>query len=446
MKKLYQKILASIVLTLLSYVFFQFDFYSLMGVGLIIFFGIKLFSDIGKKIEIKDIIIVIAILQWIIGPLLTYRFFPGDKIYYMAVDRESYMSFVVPATYAFIFGMYFPLRKIKSHDYFLEKISEFMKKNKNWDLILIFMGIVSKIVIDYVPVSLKFFFFLFSGLRFVGLYFLFLSERKHKMLYVYLIIGWLFITALNDTMFHELILWLGFFGIIVAFIKKINVYKKILYLLGIIVLIIVIQTVKFSYRKIIYTQKSNKILVFSDLVKKDILSSSYVSSETNLQAAVLRINQGWIIARIMYWTPKYEPFARGETIERAINASLVPRFLVPDKVKAGGRTYFKRFTGKNIGGNTSMGLGLLGEAYANYGINGGILFMFIIAFFYNIVLAFIYKIGEKHPTVIFFLPLIFLQVVKAEIDFSVIINHLVKASLVVWFFYFVLQKFFNFEI
>jgi len=75
MKKLYQKILASIVLTLISFVFFQFDFYSLMGVGLIMFFGLKLFSDIGKKIEIKDIIIIIAILQWIIGPLLTYRFF-----------------------------------------------------------------------------------------------------------------------------------------------------------------------------------------------------------------------------------------------------------------------------------------------------------------------------------------------------------------------------------
>lgn len=446
MKKIYGKILASIILTLLSYVFFQFDFYSLMGVGLIMFFGIKLFFEVGKKIEIRDIIIVIAVIQWIIGPLLTYRFFPNSGIYYMAVNRELYMSFVVPATYAFIFGMYLPLRKNKPHDFFLEKISEFMKINKNWDLILIFIGIVSKIGINYVPVSLKFFLFLFSGLRFVGLYFLFLSERRHKMLYVYLVIGWMFITALNDTMFHELILWLGFFAIIVAFIKKPNIYKKIIYLFGIFVLVFVIQTVKFAYREIVQTQKSNNILVFSGLVKNQIFSGSYVSSHANLEAAVLRINQGWIIARIMYWTPKYEPFAKGETIQKAIDASLVPRFLVPDKVIAGGRTYFKRFTGKDIGENTSMGLGLLGEAYANFGINGGILFMFIIAFFYNIVLVFIYKIGEKHPTIIFFLPLIFLQVVKAEIDFSVILNHLVKASLVVWLFYYVLRKFFHFNI
>jgi hypothetical protein len=161
---------------------------------------------------------------------------------------------------------------------------------------------------------------------------------------------------------------------------------------------------------------------------------------------VTRINQGWIIARIMSWTPSREPFAEGETIKEAVKATLLPRFLAPNKVIAGGRTYFTRFTGKDISEDTSMGLSLLGEAYANYAIFGGSLFMFIIGLFYNFFVFQIYKIANKHPTIIFFIPLIFLQVVKAETDFSVILNHLIKASIAVWMIYFAVRRFFHIKL
>ena len=143
----------------------------------------------------------------------------------------------------------------------------------------------------------------------------------------------------------------------------------------------------------------------------------------------------------MSYTPKYEPFAKGETIKEALKGSLLPRVLFPEKIKAGGRTYFERFTGKPISEDTSMGLSLLGEAYANYGIFGGAFFMFLIGFFYNFFLLQIYRIAKKHPSLIFFIPLIFLQVIKAETDFSVILNHLIKASIAVWILYWGLKRF-----
>lgn len=423
------------------------DFFSILGIALFVFFMIKFFVEIGEKIEIRDIIIIMATLQWIIGPILTYLYYPNDNIYYMAVSQKEYMNFVVPATYAFVFGMYFPIKsRKKSHVFYLEGIKEFVKRNKNWDLILIAIGIIAGLGIDFVPESLKFVLFLFSGLRFIGLYFLFVSERKKKMIWVYLILGWLFVTALNDSMFHELLLWLGFFAIIVAFITKPKILRKLSFSILIIVLLVVIQTVKFSYRQVVSVKSGDNIALFYDLVKEQVFNGTYLSSDANIKAGILRINQGWIVARIMHWTPAYEPFANGETIKDAVVASFVPRLLAPDKVTAGGRTYFKRFTGKNISDNTSMGLGLIGEAYANYGINGGIFFMLVIALVYNVFLVVIYKIAIKHPTLIFFLPLIFLQVVKAEIDFSVILNHLVKASLIVWFLYFSLRKFLNLNI
>ncbi len=447
MNNIERSIIFTFIFLFVIYIFLPFNFFSFWGVFIFLFFSFKLFFEIGYKIEIRDIIIFIAALQWIIGPLLTYQFFPNDRIYYMAVSEIEYMKFVVPATYAFAFGLYFPLtRKKISNDYYLEKIKEFIQENKNWDLILLIVGIIAGIAVDYVPVAFKFVLFLFSGLRFIGLYFLFLSNRKHKAWFVFSMIGWLFLSALKDTTFHEFILWLGFFIIIVAYITKPSIRKKIIYVVVLLLLIVVIQTVKFSYRNAVNKGNVNKLETFTSLAQKDVFNGNYVTSNTNLKSAVLRINQGWIIARIMYWTPDYEPFAHGETIQKAINASLLPRFLNPNKEIAGGRTYFKRFTGKNISNNTSMGLGLLGEAYANYGKQGGALFMFFIALFYNIILVYIYKLAIKHPTLIFFLPLIFLQVVKAEIDFSVILNHLLKASFAVWIFYFSLRKFFNFKI
>ena len=206
-------------------------------------------------------------------------------------------------------------------------------------------------------------------------------------------------------------------------------------------LIVSIQTIKHSFREALSEGTGKGVSLFTDLVQEKVIESDYVTSETNLSAMVTRINQGWIIARIMSWTPSHEPFAEGETILEALKDALLPRFLFPNKVKAGGRTYFTRFTGKDISDNTSMGLSLIGEAYANFGIGGGVFFMFLIGLFYNLFIVKIYQIAKKHPAIIFFIPLLFLQVVKAETDFSVIINHLFKASMTVFMIFWSLKQF-----
>lgn len=436
------KYFIAIIFAFLSIIIFSLDIFSSIGIGLFLFFGTKFFLEIGEKIEIRDIMILLAVLQWVIGPLLAYKIYPDDDFYYMAVEIEVYMGYVVPASLAFAVGLYLPIwKKKQSENEYLFEIKKFVHKNKNIDLILILIGIISELVIELVPSSIRFVLFLFSGLRFIGLYFLFLSNRKNKLIFVYIMLGWLFLTALRETLFHDLILWLGFFAVIVAFITKPTIRKKTVFLIVIIFLVVSIQTVKHSFREALSEGTGSGVGLFTDLVQEKVIDSDYVTSETNLSAMVVRINQGWIIARIMSWTPSREPFAEGETIEIAIKAAFMPRFLFPDKVKAGGRTYFYRFTGKELSDNTSMGLGLIGEAYANYGVSGGAFFMFIIGLFYNFFLSRIFKIAKKYPAIIFFIPLLFLQVVKAETDFSVILNHLIKATVAVWMIFWGLKTF-----
>ncbi|MCF6243135.1 MAG: hypothetical protein L3J74_17570, partial [Bacteroidales bacterium] len=179
---------------------------------------------------------------------------------------------------------------------------------------------------------------------------------------------------------------------------------------------------------------------------KELMGEGYLATNENIDAAIDRINQGWIVARIMSHVPRYEPFANGETIVTGIRASLIPRFLDPNKPKAGGRNYFTRFTGKLISDNTSMGLSPLGEAYANFGSTGGIVFMFLLGLFYNFYLFLLLRLSNKYYSMILWIPLLFLQVIKAETDFVVVLNHLVKASIVVSLIIFSFNKFLNIKL
>ena len=145
----------------------------------------------------------------------------------------------------------------------------------------------------------------------------------------------------------------------------------------------------------------------------------------------------------MQYVPRYEPYAEGETISTAIYASIVPRVLDKEKSTAGGRTNFRRFAGLNISDTTSMCIGILGEAYANYGVNGGILMMLVLGCFLNKALAWFINLGKFNGYFLLCLPLIFLQVVKSETELVVVLNHLSKACLVVWLFYFILPRAFG---
>ncbi len=408
------------------------EFASAIGLGFFIFFSLKFFFELGYLIEVRDVIILIALLQWIIGPILSYRIVKDDIFYGMEIPESEYMAFVLPASIAFIFGLYLPLwqSKIRTTD-ILDKIRELLYKYRNLDLILIGIGTVSALLEDFMPQSLRFAFYLTANVRFVGLFFLILNTRKYKWGIFGLVIGWFFITTLKDAMFHDLILWMGFLSMVLAFIFKPSIMQKSIILVVLFFGVFMIQSVKHEFRKLKTEIVDSDAQVFSELVTDRLSNSVLLFHEENLKATVTRINQGWIIAAIMNYTPRMTPFADGETIKEALFASFLPRFLAPNKVKAGGQENFMRFTGRYLREGTSMNLSILGEGYANFGIFGGGIFIFLVGAFYNFFYNYILQRTSINPTLLFWIPLLFLQVVKAEGDFAISLNHLVKSTIVV---------------
>ena len=240
------------------------------------------------------------------------------------------------------------------------------------------------------------------------------------------------LASIASGMFHDLLLWAMLTFTFVARELKLSLGPKITIALLAMFLAMTIQSVKHEYRSLLKNgYAGNKVSLFMGLATQQWSNGSIITpaADEDMNA---RLNQGWIISAVMKNVPNREPFAGGATISEGITASLLPRFLAPNKKKAGGRENFSKFTGLPLAENTSMGISLAGEGYANYGRWGGVLFMFCWGIFIGWFWKKLSHWSNIYPTLLIWSPILFLQVIKAETEFVVVLNHLVKASVLVF--------------
>jgi hypothetical protein len=270
-----------------------------------------------------------------------------------------------------------------------------------------------------------------------AMYFL-LSGHRFRYIATLIACSSLFVKSTSAGMFHDLLLWLALiFCIWYPSAKWLHYRKPYVFLLAAL-LIFTIQVVKQDYRERIRKGDNPSLL----LMAFDYLSPSGKAwEEDKLSLALVRLNQGWIISAVMKHVPANEPFANGQTVVDSIIA-LAPRFIINDKAGAGGREGFRKFTGLQISNSTSMSVCVLGEAYANFGDLGGIVFMFAFGAFIAIYYSQILRWTYRHPDFLFWIPLIFYQAIKAETDMVVIVNQLVKGSIVAFGCYWALHWYF----
>lgn len=439
-------VISSVVFIVL--ISFSMYIWTAVGLATFVYIALRFFNNVSTTIDIRDLVLLIPIIQWIIGPWLSYKFSTDEVFYYMSVPEEQYMTFVVPAVLAFIIGIYLKINRSNPNmKEALFQIESVVKVNKNIDLLFIIVGIVANILNPHMPSSLIFFTFLFGNLQYVGLFLLLINkDRKIKKILFAGVITIMSLIALARGMFQLLLLWFTFLFIIISFINNTSNVKKIFIALSIFIVAFFVQSVKSEFRSITWGAGYENISnteVFSELISERLDRTELLTSEENVNNIIGRINQGWIISRIMRYVPTYEPFANGETIINAITGTLLPRFLNPNKVKAGNADAFVRFTGRKLLSGTAMGMSVVGESYANFGKNGGVIFMFLFGLFLNLSHSFLISKLKDRPILLFFFPLIFLQVVKAESNFMIILNHLIKSTIFVFLVLWGLKTFLN---
>jgi hypothetical protein len=426
-----------------------------LSVCLFIFFFLNFLRNLGNKIVILDLTILLAFLNCLILPVIFYHVYTRENALaliwgkYMPIGSDEYFSFALPAVLLLTLGLKAPLDRSRERNnpaIYLDNVKSYLRNYPKLGLYLVAIGVISGLLRFLVPAGLKEVFFLMAHLVFVGVFYAFYSPNKRKKSILIGAVALMLGESLAGGMFGELIFISACSLVLILLGKKIPFRRKVgVAFLGIFV-IILIQSVKIDYRKRTwYEEGGGDPVYFMQLVAERIASPSTMLEPMALFSLSVRMNQGWLVAETMKLVPAKHPFGNGAPLLDAIYASVIPRVLWPDKPEAGGKANLKRFWGFDLIG-WSTNIGTLGEAYANFDRTGGLFYMFFYGLFFNFILSRILKMAEKRPTIILWLPYLFFYVVNVETDLLSTMGALVKGLIFTWITFQVFNRAFNMKL
>ena len=452
LKKLLFGLIAIIVTSLFS-VYDGMRWEELASIALFTFFLIDFIDSIGKSYNIMDIPILLAIFQCLLMPALVYHVYNDDYFvralkYDMSVSADVYYGFMFPAIVLMIIGMKLPSMFQRSYakrfKVAISIVKQYLKGKGNLGVLLIIIGFVTTLMKSFISGQLAYIVYLFSLLLYVGTLYTYFSD--HRLRIWYLSGGALVITtdALAQGMFGELLYITVLVVLLILLEKKIKDWVKYTVAILGFFSVLLLQSVKADYRNITWRgegrgDQSNTEAFFNLIVERLGTPERFYDLDL-LFPTVNRFNQGMIIGKVLDYVPNHAPFAEGETIFLSLAATFVPRFMWPDKPMAGGHFNMERFAGFRLEG-VSMNISPMGEAYGNYGVEGGVFFMLLYGLFFAMLIVFLMNYVKKRPTIILWFPVLFLNSVQIETDILMVLNSLIKNIIFVAFCYWAANKF-----
>jgi hypothetical protein len=268
-------------------------------------------------------------------------------------------------------------------------------------------------------------------------FYCFYSNIPYRILILGTVFAIMIFRSISGGMFGEMVFMGAMTVILIVLGKSMKFRSKLIVILMGIFGIILIQSIKPSYRQQTWNNKNqdNKFSIFTDILIDKINDPiTMINNEKVLFVMYGRFNQGQIISNVLYSVPQKFPFANGETILTSLAASVVPRILWADKPEAGGVYNFMRFLGIRLRG-WSANISPFGEAYGNFGITGGIVFMFFFGLLFNYLFQLLLKIAVKTPSVILWFPFLFFYAVSIETDVLTMVNSFTKAAIFAYLMY-----------
>lgn len=431
------------VISLLVFLYFNYvvglGAYESSSIALLVYSFFDFLDNVGKKVVVLDIAIILAVFTWLVMPVIFYQFYTKEdhlaRVFYkyMVIPADDYFSFVLPGTICMIIGFKVRLANLqinKDPQAYKQKLEVFFKGKAKIGFILIGISFASSVLNYVVPASLHRVVNLLEHLSYVGVFYVFFSEHPHKNKILAGVLSLLAINSIATGLFGELVFLLALFYILVAlYLKRISFPVKLSVCVAGILLIFLIQNIKKGYREIAWgSGKGGSAVYFGQLLGDAIVNPGTMFEKKKLFNTAVRMNQGWLIAVTMDRVPRRFDYAYGETIGISVAAAFIPRILWPDKPEAGGRYNLKRFWGYDLVGY-STNIGPIGEAYANFGRTGGIIFMFFYGLFFNGLLTYLLKWSERRPSILCWIPFLFFYAVVVETDILTTVGSLVTGMM-----------------
>ena len=410
--------------------------YAAMCFPLMLVFLMVFIRNLSVAIPFRELAMVVATLQLLASSFLAFYIQDPDAIFKPKGSPEAYFKFAVPGVLLFGLGLFlFKPRQRPDSDFF--------QRLSGYDLAsigkrFVYIGWAAFVLSPFMPGAISYFVTLLVFLSYTGGIILLFSklDRSQKGLWI----GFAFLPVVRDALFAGIfflaMIWIAYLTLYFLFRAQKGIVTNALIIILGIYFVVVIDTAKKDYRSITGERGRNlgivdKGILFGSLFL-DNASFNILSDESNLSGRVTRSNQGALVTWVMVHTPANQAFGEGGTVKDAILAAIFPRFLMPNKAKAGGKDNFEKYTGHKLNQSTSMNISLLGEGWANFGYWGGLIFMFCVGTFYSYVYRSFTGIMQKYPIYFFFIPFVFLYVIKAEDDLLTPLNHIFKALMVLF--------------
>jgi len=426
--------LYALFVILLRMMLLDLSWFSFAAICIFLYQFILLFNTLGEAIPIRYISSVMMCIQMLLGPALAYngldQFQTGQ--YKMQIPEQEYFSYAIPAVLSFIFGLYLFAKDLPGEIPSVKKIAEFVSTNKMVPFVFIVIGFVASILTKFFSSELKFVMVLLGSFKYVGLFLIILGNEKIKLFPLFLVYGSIILSSLAEGMFFDLITWLIFLGAVYSFVYKPSFAIKFSAVLLLIMLAITIQLLKGDYREATWGKgEQGDAEIFQKTLEEKKEKQGIFNTE-NIAKSNVRINQGYIVTHIMRTVPALVPFENGAELKRILEAAFLPRILAPNKLNAGDRAIFTKYTNMPIASGTSMGLSSLGDAYINFGVKGGCIFMFCFGLLFNFVLKKFNDYSKQFPILILFSCLVFYFPIRPDCELQTILGHLVKASFLIF--------------
>lgn len=427
------------------------NMYDFLSILLSIIVLVSILDKLGKGIVLRELMSFHACILCLIMPLIGYTWYGYDNymarlwVKYMAVPKDIYFSFALPAISGFITILCLPFYKkglTDSTSYlapFMNRAKFILQKNKKIGLYIMLMGLFSTLIAPFTPEALRYFVSLFYFGSFAGfLYVYYCPAFRYKKTVLILFTTIVAASALQTGLF-TVVAYMGITMFSFIFLgRRITLGRKLLLFTICVLFLVILQFTKIAYRKSTWANnfEGNKTTLFLTMFVENIQSPSKLLDPTLFFPIYVRANQGFNVSLVMNQFPRIKKFDNGQNLLLSLQAAFVPRILWPDKPKAGGEYNMAYYTGIKLRGLWSTNVGPLGEAYGSFGVTGGIIYMILLGALIRFAYSKVFKISRSIPFLLFWIPLLFYQITYSmETDTLQILNSLVKSSIFIWLLY-----------
>jgi hypothetical protein len=396
----------------------------------------RLILKIGNGSFFLELLHVYAAFACLLMPLIGYKFYNDFNtlilwVRIMPIPPEEYFAFNIPAVVVMGWG-FFLFRGRSSDDrpeikYIVNHLrSDVLTIRPAVILTLTVFALIAYTISNFLPEGLRQLnTFLYYSLFACAFYIFFYKDFPWKWYLLAGVAGFILLDAFNSGMFTIIAYMSGLILILVVADKKIQLYKKISLLVAGLVLLSFIQLFKLDLRR---AYKKGEHASVTELATRVVSNSQQTQLEALIYPIYQRMNQGYNIALVQKRIPKQVNYLGGEYLGLTFLSAFVPRFVWPDKPKAGGAENMRIYTGIILT-TWSTNVGPFGEAYGNFGHFGGWVYIFAFSFFIRFAYTKFLDVCRNRPIFFLWLPAIFFQTFYViETDSLQAFNSLIKGA------------------